>query len=97
MLISIGIAIGYYIVKAEPAVQVLNEQVEEITGGTVSYKMMNASLSIGVAYAVAPAMMRVLMGVSRINGACTAVGGKNADYTQTHTALYYHEVMGLAN
>ena len=63
-LIPVGIAIGYYIVKAEPAVQVLNEQVEEITGGMVSYKMMNASMSIGVACAVALSMTRVLTGIS---------------------------------
>ena len=63
-LIPIGIMIGYYIVKAEPAVRVLNEQVEEITGGMVSYKMMNASMSIGVACAVALSMMRVLTGLN---------------------------------
>ena len=63
-LIPIGSIIGYYIVKAEPAVRVLNEQVEEITGGMVSYKMMNLALSAGVACAVALAMARVLTGVS---------------------------------
>ncbi len=63
-LIPVGIIIGYYIVKAEPAVQVLNEQVEEITGGNVSFKMMNAALSAGVACAVALSMVRVLTGVS---------------------------------
>ncbi|MCM1121106.1 MAG: DUF1538 domain-containing protein [Eubacterium sp.] len=63
-LVPIGIVIGYYIVKAEPAVRVLNEQVEEITGGMVSYKMMNASMSIGVACAVALSMTRVLSGIS---------------------------------
>lgn len=63
-LIPIGSLIGYYIVKAEPAVRVLNEQVEEITGGMVSYKMMNLALSAGVACAVALAMARVLTGVS---------------------------------
>lgn len=63
-LVPIGIVIGYYIVKAEPAVQVLNEQVEEITGGTVSRQMMNAALSAGVACAVALAMVRVLTGIS---------------------------------
>lgn len=36
LLIPIGILIGYYIVKAEPAVQVLNHQVESITNGTIS-------------------------------------------------------------
>lgn len=63
-LVPVGIVIGYYIVKAEPAVRVLNEQVEEITGGMVSYKMMNASMSIGVACAVALSMTRVLTGIS---------------------------------
>lgn len=63
-LIPIGIIIGYYIVKAEPAVRVLNEQVEEITGGMVSYKMMNTSISVGVACAVALSMIRVLTGIN---------------------------------
>ena len=63
-LIPIGIIIGYYIVQAEPAVRVLNEQVEEITGGMVSYKMMNTSMSVGVACAVALSMMRVLTGIN---------------------------------
>lgn len=64
LLVPIGMVIGYYIVKAEPAVQVLNEQVEDITGGTVSRKMMNIALSIGVAFAVALSMVRVLSGIS---------------------------------
>ena len=64
LLIPIGIAIGYYIVKAEPAVQVLNEQVEDLTGGTISRQMMNLSLSVGVACAVALAMVRVLTGLN---------------------------------
>ena len=59
-----GLVIGYYIVKAEPAVQVLNEQVEEITGGTISRHMMNMGLSAGVAIAVAISMLRVLTGIS---------------------------------
>lgn len=63
-MIPIGIIIGYYIVKAEPAVHVLNEQVEEISGGAVSQKMMNLALSVGVACAVAMSMTRVLTGIS---------------------------------
>lgn len=63
-LIPIGIIIGYYIVKAEPAVQVLNKQVEDLTGGTISHKMMNSALSLGVAYAVALSMVRVLTGIN---------------------------------
>lgn len=64
LLIPIGIIIGYYIVKAEPAVQVLNKQVEDLTGGTISHKMMNTALSIGVACAVALSMVRVLTGIN---------------------------------
>ncbi len=64
LLIPIGMLIGYYIVKAEPAVQVLNHQVEELTGGTVSHTMMNIALSIGVSAAVGISMMRVLTGLS---------------------------------
>lgn len=64
LLIPIGIVIGYYIVKAEPAVQVLNKQVEDLTGGTISRRMMNLALSAGVACAVALAMVRVLTGIN---------------------------------
>ena len=63
-LIPIGIIIGYYIVKAEPAVQVLNKQVEDLTGGTISHKMMNSALSLGVACAVALSIVRVLTGIN---------------------------------
>ena len=38
IMVPVGMVIGYYIVKAEPAVQVLNKQVEEITGGTIPAK-----------------------------------------------------------
>ena len=42
----------------------LNHQVEEITGGAISHKMMNMSLSVGVACAVGLSMVRVLTGMS---------------------------------
>ena len=35
LMVPVGILIGYYIVKAEPAVQLLNEQVEDLTGGAI--------------------------------------------------------------
>ena len=35
---AIGMVIGFFIVKAEPAVLVLNKQVEEISGGANSQK-----------------------------------------------------------
>ena len=63
LLIPIGAVIGYFIVKAEPAVYVLNNQVEEITDGAISAKAMGTSLSLGVAASIALAMTRVLTGI----------------------------------
>jgi hypothetical protein len=64
VLIPIGMVVGYFIVAAEPAVHVLNKQVEEVTGGAVPQRAMNLSLSIGVALSVGLAMVRVLTGIS---------------------------------
>ena len=63
ILVPIGMLIGYYIVKAEPAIQVLNHQVENVTDGAVSVKAMNRCMSLGVAISVGLAMMRVLTGL----------------------------------
>ena len=63
LLVPIGMLIGYYIVKAEPAIQVLNHQVEDVTNGAVSAKVMNRCLSIGVSASVGLAMLRVLTGL----------------------------------
>ena len=64
VLIPIGALIGYYIVKAEPAVQVLNKQVEDVTNGSISRSAMNLCLSIGVSASVALALLRVLTGLN---------------------------------
>lgn len=64
ILIPIGMLIGFFIVKAEPAVYVLMEQVEEITSGAIPGKAMGLSLSLGVAVSVGLAMIRVLTGIS---------------------------------
>ena len=64
VLVPLGMLIGYYIVKAEPAVLVLNKQVEEITGGAISQKVMMAGLSIGMSVSLGLSMVRVLTGVS---------------------------------
>lgn len=63
LLIPIGALIGFFIVKAEPAVYVLNHQVESMTDGAISARAMGISLSAGVAISVALAMTRVLTGI----------------------------------
>lgn len=64
ILIPIAMVIGYFIVKAEPAVYVLNKQVEEITDGAISAETMGMGLSVGVAISLGLAMVRVLTGIS---------------------------------
>lgn len=63
LLMPIGMLIGYYIVKAEPAIQVLNRQVESVTNGSVSARTMNRCMSIGVSASVGLSMLRVLTGL----------------------------------
>lgn len=63
LLVPLGALIGFFIVKAEPAVYVLNHQVEEITDGRISARAMGMALSLGVAASVALAMIRVLTGI----------------------------------
>lgn len=78
IIVPIGMLIGYFIVSAEPAVFVLNRQVEEITEGAISARAMGLSLSIGVAISLGLAMIRVLAGISifcfLVPGYCIALG-----------------------
>jgi hypothetical protein len=64
ILIPLGLVIGYFIVAAEPAVHVLNKQVEEISSGAIPQKMMNRGLSIGMSIALGVTMLRILTGLS---------------------------------
>ncbi|MBR5139414.1 MAG: DUF1538 domain-containing protein [Clostridia bacterium] len=63
-LIPVGILLGYFIVKAEPAVYVLNHQVEEMSAGAVSGKTTGFGLSIGVAAAIGFSALRIVTGIS---------------------------------
>ena len=78
LIIPIGMLIGYFIVKAEPAVYVLNKQVEEVTDGAISAQAMGMALSAGVSISVGLAMVRVLTGISilwfLIPGYAVAIG-----------------------
>lgn len=60
ILIIIGFIIGIAIILAEPAVHILNNQVEEITGGAIPKKTMFISLALGEGISVALNMVRVL-------------------------------------
>ena len=64
LLVPVGMLIGYFIVKAEPAVQVLTRQVEDVSNGSISRSSIEAALSLGVALSVGLAMVRILTGLS---------------------------------
>lgn len=64
LLVPVGMVMGALIVMAEPAVHVLTKQVEEVTGGTISRKVMMVALCIAISIAVGLAMIRVLTGIS---------------------------------
>jgi hypothetical protein len=60
LVVGVGFLFGAVVVCAEPAVWVLTDQVESISGGTIKRKVMLAALSIGVGFSIALAMLRVL-------------------------------------
>lgn len=64
LLVPVGMLMGYFVVTAEPAVQTLKKQVEEVTNGAISQKSIGYALSIGVAVSVGISMLRVLTGIS---------------------------------
>ena len=63
LAIPIGIMLGFVATIAEPAVRILNYQVEEVSGGYVTKNVMLITISIGVALSVGLAMARVIYGI----------------------------------
>lgn len=64
VLVPVGLVMGFVIVFAEPAVAVLNQQVEKVSGGAISQKLMMSVLCVSMAIAVGLGMIRVLTGLS---------------------------------
>lgn len=62
LLIILAILIGIAVVLVEPGVHILNEQVEEISGGAISKRKMLISMSVGVALAIVLAVIKELYG-----------------------------------
>ncbi|MBR3860763.1 MAG: DUF1538 domain-containing protein [Oscillospiraceae bacterium] len=63
-LVILGFVIGMVVVLAEPAVHVLNLQVEEITAGEVTKRQMMLALSVGVGVSIGLSLLRILLGFS---------------------------------
>ena len=63
-LVIFGLAMGVLVVLAEPAIHVLNAQVEEVTGGVVKKRSMITGLCIGVGSAIALSIIRIIFDFS---------------------------------
>ncbi len=64
LLAPLAMLMGWFIINAEPAVHILNKQVEELSAGAISARAMGMSLSIAVSAAGGLAMLRVISGIS---------------------------------
>ena len=64
LLVVLGLIMGVLVVLAEPAIHVLNQQVEDVTGGYVSKKSMMIGLCIGVGASIALSMIRIIFDFS---------------------------------
>jgi len=63
-LVGIGLVMGVLVVLAEPAIHVLNAQVEDVTGGYVSKKAMMIGLCVGVGASIALSVIRIIFDFS---------------------------------
>ena len=66
LLTGFGLLIGILVVLAEPAIHVLNSQVEDVTGGYVKKKSMMIGLCAGVGVAIALSMIRIIFDFSLV-------------------------------
>lgn len=63
-LVLFAFLLGITVVLAEPAIHVLNKQVETVTGGAVRKRSMLVALSAGVGVAIALSVIRVIFDFS---------------------------------
>ena len=66
VMVGFGVVMGVLVVLAEPAIHVLNAQVEEVTGGLITKRSMILGLCMGVGAAIGLAMLRIVLDFSII-------------------------------
>ena len=66
LLVLLSLVMGVLVVLAEPAIHVLNGQVEEITGGSITKKSMITGLCIGVGASIALSVIRIIFDFSLV-------------------------------
>ena len=65
-LVLFGLMVGMLVVLAEPAIHVLNQQVEEVTGGLITKRSMLLVLCAGVGISIALSMIRIIFDFSLV-------------------------------
>ena len=66
LLVALGLVMGVLVVLAEPAIHVLNAQVEDVTGGYITRKSMLIGLCIGVGVSIALSTIRIIFDFSLV-------------------------------
>ncbi|TVP82063.1 MAG: DUF1538 domain-containing protein [Alkalicoccus sp.] len=62
LLPALGFVFGIVATFAEPAIRILNYEVEKVTAGSISKNVMLITLSLGVGVSIALAMFRIVLG-----------------------------------
>ncbi len=63
ILIPIGFLLGFVATIAEPAIRILNHEVDKVSGGYIPKSVLLYTLCIGVGFSIALAMLRLLIGI----------------------------------
>ena len=64
LIIPLSALLGWFIISAEPAVGVLEKQIERVSAGAIKGKTIKISLSVAISAAMALSAVRVLTGIS---------------------------------
>lgn len=63
ILVPIGFVLGFVATIAEPAIRILNHEVDKVSGGYIPRKLLLYTLCIGVGFSIALSMLRLLLGI----------------------------------
>ena len=66
LLVVLGLIMGVLVVLAEPAIHVLNAQVDDVTSGAVSKRSLMTGLCIGVGASIALSVIRIVFDFSLV-------------------------------
>lgn len=66
ILIPVGMLFGAIVIAAEPSVIVLNKQVDDMTSGAISKKVMLFIMSIGMAISIGIAMTKIVFNINSL-------------------------------